>query len=135
MNSLDCAFSIVTMIYMYANYVFILARCYHRQYISSALIEIDFFSHVHQGSVVYNFTSYMKMNKSISANRLILNNLGKTAKELRTIERKQPVFSCTSDREILRFSPCEKFLSHPRYLTPVAPCVQVFFFNIGCQVV
>ena len=41
-------------------------------------------------------------------------------------------YSCTPDREILRFTPCEKFLSHPRYLTPVAPCVQVFFFNIGC---
>ena len=36
--------------------------------------------------------------------------------------------SCTPDREILRFTPCEKFLSHPRYLTPVAPCIQVFFF-------
>ena len=42
------------------------------------------------------------------------------------------VVSCTPDREILRFTPCEKFLSHPRYLTPVALCVQVFFFNIGC---
>ena len=41
-------------------------------------------------------------------------------------------FSCTPDREILRFTPCEKFLSHPRYLTLVAPCVKVFFFNIGC---
>ena len=40
---------------------------------------------------------------------------------------------CTADREILHFTPCEKFLSHPRYLTPVAPCVQVFFFNIGCK--
>ena len=40
--------------------------------------------------------------------------------------------SCTPDREILRFTPCEKFLSHPRYRTPVAPCVQVFFFSIGC---
>ena len=42
------------------------------------------------------------------------------------------VYSCTPDREILRFTPCEKFLSHPRYLTPVAPYVHVFFFNIGC---
>ena len=42
------------------------------------------------------------------------------------------LFSCTPDREIQRFTPCEKFLSHPRYLTPVAPCVQVFFYNIGC---
>ena len=41
-------------------------------------------------------------------------------------------FSCTPDREIQRFTPCEKFLSHPRYLTPVAPCVQMFFFNTGC---
>ena len=41
-------------------------------------------------------------------------------------------YSCTPDREILRFTPCEKFLSHPRYLTPVAPCVQMFFFNTGC---
>ena len=40
--------------------------------------------------------------------------------------------TCTPDREILRSSPCEKFLSHPRHLTPVAPCVQLFFFNIGC---
>ena len=40
--------------------------------------------------------------------------------------------SCIPDREILHFTPCEKFLSHPRYLTPVAPCVQVFFFNTGC---
>ena len=28
------------------------------------------------------------------------------------------LFSCTPDREIQRFTPCEKFLSHPRYLTP-----------------
>ena len=40
--------------------------------------------------------------------------------------------SCTPDREILHFTPCEKFLSHPRYLTPVAPCVQMFFFNTDC---
>ena len=40
--------------------------------------------------------------------------------------------SCTPDREILHFTPCEKFLSHPRYLAPVAPCVQIFFFNTGC---
>ena len=24
------------------------------------------------------------------------------------------------------------YLSHPRYLTPVVPCVQMFFFNTGC---
>ena len=41
-------------------------------------------------------------------------------------------FSCTPDREILRFTPCKKFLSHPCYLTPGSFCVQVFFFNIGC---
>ena len=40
--------------------------------------------------------------------------------------------SCMSDREILCFRPCEKFLSHPRYLTPGSFCVQVFFFNTGC---
>ena len=38
--------------------------------------------------------------------------------------------SCTPDREILHFTPCEKFLSHPRYLTPVAPCVQMFFLTL-----
>ena len=26
----------------------------------------------------------------------------------------------------------EKFLSHPHYLTPVAPSLQVFFYNIDC---
>ena len=41
-------------------------------------------------------------------------------------------FSLTPYREIQLFTPCEKFLSHPRYLTTVAHCVQVFFFNIGC---
>ena len=35
-------------------------------------------------------------------------------------------------REILRFTLCEKFLSHPCYFTPGSPCIQVFFFNIGC---
>ena len=40
--------------------------------------------------------------------------------------------SCTPDREILRFTPCEKYLSQSRYLTPVALCVQVFLFDIGC---
>ena len=42
------------------------------------------------------------------------------------------LISCTPDREILRFTPCEKLLSHPCYLTPVATCIQMFFFNIGC---
>ena len=46
--------------------------------------------------------------------------------------RNKMTFSCTPDREILHFTPCEKFLSHPRYLTPVASCVQMFFFNTDC---
>ena len=39
---------------------------------------------------------------------------------------KNIIVSCTPDREILHFTPYEKFLSHPRYLTPVVPCVQMF---------
>ena len=39
--------------------------------------------------------------------------------------------TCTPDREILRFTPCEKFLSHPCYLTQGSPCIQVYLFNIG----
>ena len=36
-------------------------------------------------------------------------------------------FSCTPDTEILRFTPCEPFLSHPR-----RTCVHVFYLNVGC---
>ena len=52
--------------------------------------------------------------------------IGKVA-ECNTIADRN-IHSCTPDREILHFTPCGKFLSHPRYLTPVAPCVQMFFF-------
>ena len=35
--------------------------------------------------------------------------------------------SCTPDREILQFTPCEKFLSHPW-----RTCKHMFRLNIGC---
>ena len=41
-------------------------------------------------------------------------------------------FSCTPDREILCLTLYEKFLSHFSYLTPGSPCLQVYFFDIGC---
>ena len=38
--------------------------------------------------------------------------------------------SCTPDREIQRFTPCEKFLSHPRYLTPSHAAFKCSFLTL-----
>ena len=38
--------------------------------------------------------------------------------------------SCTPDREIQRFTPREKFLSHPRYLTPSHAAFKCSFLTL-----
>ena len=87
----------------------------------------------HKNLTVYSQHNMRANFKHIQYRRLSLSVLKGLFMRVHYPTLRNIVYSCTQDREILRFIPCEKFLSHPRYLTPVAPCVQVFFFNIGCK--
>ena len=72
-------------------------------------------------SIVNNRPDVMKrlfeLEIEIQKEKLRPRMLGIICKALRRDDCAQTFISCTPDREILHFTPCEKFLSHPRYLT------------------